>query len=97
LLKGRIESCDDYYGFYTKETAIPYYDSAVSIGEDGSFLFFDKNNVFTNLNYKGCFRKERDYLYPNVIDNNLFLYAEMKGNYSIRDFNNSIWGCTKKS
>lgn len=95
ILSGKANSCNSYR---IRESfpniKAPYYETAVAVRHDGKFLFFDKDEVITDLstNLTNCFNRE-SLMYPHFIGNYGLLYASMNSKYSIREFKNSLYGC----
>lgn len=96
ILKGNVNECESFRELYVnKSVAMPYYDVDIAINSNGKFLFFNNNEVITNGYFKGCFNNKK-MLYPNFIEGFGVLYASMNDSYSIREFDNSIYGCFKQ-
>jgi hypothetical protein len=99
ILSGVKGDCDSFDKLLQVDNiAMPYYDVDVAISPGGKYIFFDNYNFFTNdsvLNGSECFGHKK-MLYPSFIGDNAIVYAVMNSNYSIRNFNNSLFLCMRK-
>jgi hypothetical protein len=99
IIQGIVDDCQSFSTIFRRnDVSMPYYDSDVAISSAGVFLFFDDDEFKTNskaLKDSGCMR-HRKMLYPNFLKDNSVVHAVMNSDYSIRDFNNSIFLCLEK-
>lgn len=96
VFKGRLNDCESIHVLHVNENvSMPYYDVDVAINNKGKYLYFDQREVVSNDSYYGCFN-QNNMMYPNYVDNVGVFYATMNARYSIRNFNNSIYGCVKQ-
>ncbi|MEZ6970149.1 hypothetical protein ACB040_12865 [Aeromonas sp. S11(2024)] len=93
VFKANLNDCESIDVLHVnKNVSMPYYDVDVAINNKGKYLYFDEKNAVTNDGYYGCFNQNK-MMYPNFVDNIGVIYATMNARYSIRNFNNSIYGC----
>lgn len=96
VFKGRLNDCESIHVLHVNENvSMPCYDVDVAINNKGKYLYFDQGEVVSNDSYYGCFN-QNNMMYPNYEDNVGVFYATMNARYSIRNFNNSIYGCVKQ-
>ncbi|MEQ9544794.1 MAG: hypothetical protein RIK85_02150 [Marinobacter sp.] len=96
LVRGRVEDCNSFDVVFEKsQVNKPYYHTSVAINNSGNYLFFDDDNVMTNWSHRNCFRNEK-MMYPNFIEDSVVLYASKNEEYSIRNFNSSLYACIRQ-
>lgn len=96
LVRGRVEDCTSFDVVFEKnQVNKPYYHTSVAINKSGNYLFFDDDNVITNWSHRNCFSNEK-MMYPNFIEDSVVLYASMNEEYSIRNFNSSLYACIRQ-
>nr|QLL91150.1 hypothetical protein [Plesiomonas shigelloides] len=96
VFKARLNDCKSIHVLHVnKNVLMPFYDVDVAINNKGKYLYFDDKKAVANDSYYGCFNQDK-MMYPNFVDDVGVFYAVMNAGYSIRNFNNSIYGCVEQ-
>lgn len=95
IIVAKGENCRDFEVVEKREVAMPYYHTSITVNDKLEYLYFDESEYYSNSGISGCFESEK-MMYPNFTDEGI-VYASMNHQYSIRDFDNSIIYCARKS
>jgi len=91
-----VDLCSSAKIIHKANAIAPYYHTAISVSNDLSWLYFDKYSYVTNkvrpFWLAQCF-KGNIMMYPNFSEKSVYFASVNKGNYKIRDFDNSIREC----